>query len=207
MGFSSRRAEDDVSMLAEGEETYLVHSGELSNGDTWFIDHYAVVTGYMNLDGEDVIFVNTGQDHDDGRPQVNIPYVWNPGGRWVHLITVDVPTGPSGDSWCMIDRGVDASFNVSSEVDPSWEWVDVNGDRIGDIPSYPIGERCGVVRDSEEFEYYPHWSGVSFECDPFGELEQDLEEASSPFYDVDAGGRGTFVEKPGLRTPEWIPPP
>lgn len=172
IGFNVGRATERTRELAEDGYVYEVYSGELSNGGDGWIDHYAVVTGYERIDGEDVLIMNVGWDHtDEGDAWVDIPFLWKPAGRWLHVYTVDVEDAPDGFDWCALDRGIDDTFLASAELDASYADPDAGPETV------LAGTRCGIVRDVTEYEYYPTWSGTSFECDPFAELEHDLEQA------------------------------
>lgn len=209
MGFNAKRATETDSTFEEDGTDHFVFTGRLSNGGDGWIDHYAVVTGYRNIAGRDVVYVNMGLEYtDSGEPSVDQPFLWNPGGEWLHLYTVDIPDEPEGDDWCVIDNGIDLSFFQSEELDASFEAVDVDGDDLADPPVHLVaGASCGIHRTVSEYEYWPHWSGVTFECDPYAELEQDLEQMEQPFGDADTTGHGDPGGSYGPPIVEWIPPP
>jgi hypothetical protein len=206
IGFNVGRATEETRTLVEDSSYSEVFSGDLSNGGAGWIDHYAVITGYANIDGEDVLYLNLGWDHaDDGSVWVDIPFVWEPAGPWLHLYTLDIDSSPDGADWCSLDRGVDATFLAGAEVDASFD----------DPAVWPetavAGGRCGIVREVTYYEYYPQWSGVSFECDPQGELEQEIEstldDALLPGGSSDTRGDADLDSSNGVPIVDWIPPP
>ena len=74
--------------------------------------------------------MNLGWEPDEnGSPWVDIPVLWQPAGKWLHLYTVKIAGAPDGDDWCVIDNGINESFLVSDHLDASFESVDVDGRR------------------------------------------------------------------------------
>ena len=206
MGFNVNRAMEGTTTLEDftGETMEGVYSGELSNGSLGTIDHYVVITGYRHFDGQDVVLVNLGWEHDrNDNPWVQVPFLWRPAGQWLHLYTVDITSAPDGHPWCVIDRGIDATFLDSADLDASND--------TGETPETVIaGAGCGILRELYSHSYYPTWGGVSFECDPLGQIESDIEESldSHPILGTgETDSHGNQIDNGGAPTFDWIPPP
>lgn len=138
------------------------YTGELSNGAplSGIINHYAVITGYQRIGGQDLLWLNLGWEGD-----FDIPVLWNVAGKWLHLYTVEVNGAANGDKFCAIDRGVAATFLDDEDLDVSCSsGISCSS---GLAPETVLaGASCGIVRELHVSEYYPSWSGTSFECDP-----------------------------------------
>lgn len=166
MGFNVGRAMNETVTLDDEDGTLVPYSGELSNGTplTGIISHYAVITGYRHVEGQDVLIMNLGWEG-----WYDIAFLWNPAGAWLHLYTIDLNGAPTGDDFCAIDRGIDATFLDSADLDLSSAWS-------GTPYTVLAGNSCGILREVTVSEYYPTWSGTHFECDPFGGFGQDIEQ-------------------------------
>lgn len=161
LGFNAGRA---MGSQATYESDFLgdvtAYTGELSNGTpaAGIISHYAVITGYVEAEGQDILLLNLGWEGWE-----DVAFVWNLAGKWAHLYTVDMQDRPDGAEFCAIDRGLSDTFVDSADLDLSCDW--------GVAPDTVLaGTSCGIVRNVIVSEYYPQWSGVSFECDPFAGL-------------------------------------
>lgn len=199
MGFNVGRAMDDTTFYDDYEtDSVEAYSGELSNGAplSGIISHYAVITGYERVDGQDLLLLNMGW-----AGSYDIRFLWNVAGKWLHLYTVDLNGAPDGDDFCAIDRGIDPTFLDSADLDLSFDW---------DIAPQTVlaGTSCGVLREVHVSEYYPTWSGPTFECDPFAGLD-DVQTADP--WDI-GGTTTTNTHEPGgyqggAPILDQIPPP
>jgi hypothetical protein len=159
MGFNVGPATATTDTFDDYESDPVVaYDGELSNGApaTGIISHYAVITGYQRIDSQDIVYLNLGwQQWED------VPFLWNVAGKWLHLYTVDMHEGASGDEFCSIDRGIDDTFLDDDDLDLSFD--------SNTVPRTVLaGAMCGILREEHVSEYYPQWNGAQFECDPYG---------------------------------------
>jgi hypothetical protein len=134
-----------------------VYIGELSNGApvTGIIDHYALITGYRRVNGLDVLTLNVGW-HDDTTDHL---VLWNPGGKWMHLYTVDITSPPDGDRWCTIDRGVDELFSPPRADAFSMPYLEISHvERSTPSTTNELtvlaGTSCGIAREGAWVSYY-----------------------------------------------------
>lgn len=164
-----------------------VYTGKLSNGTPAFgtIDHYAVVTGYRELNGMDVLSLNFGWGNDPD-PSQDILVEWNPGGKWLHLFTVDITSPPDGTPWCALDRGLSASFTADRKLELSHDSL------TPDIPLAGVG--CGIVRDSSVWYEYETYD-VGYTCWTGGRLP-DIDDVPVPGGgDFDPRGGGMILDE------------
>jgi hypothetical protein len=157
MGFNAGKALD-VRVPIYHDGTYdMVYIGELSNGApvTGIISHYAVITGYRRLSGLDVLSLNLGWN--DGTTDQLV--AWNPGGKWMHLYTVDITEPARGTPWCAIDRGVDENRTPPTAAAFSQPYIEISHVESS-TPSptnelIPLaGTSCGIAREGTWVNYY-----------------------------------------------------
>jgi hypothetical protein len=196
MGFNVGRAMGSTDTFDDFESDPVVaYDGELSNGTPLggIISHYAVITGYERIESQDVVYLNMGWQQDE-----DIPFRWNVAGKWLHLYTVQMNEGASGDEFCAIDSGIDDTFLDDDDLDLSF-------DRSVAPQTVLAGSMCGIVREEHVSEYYPLWDGVQFECDPYGGLTDGI----APLDTTTGGATGTHhagFENGGASILDELPP-
>jgi hypothetical protein len=153
MGFNVGKAQDVLVPIYHDGAWYDVYIGELSNGApiTGIISHYAVITGYRRLGGLDVLSLNLGWN-DGTTDQL---FAWNPGGKWMHLYTVDITSKALGTPWCTIDRGVDED-EVDAFSQPYVETSHVESSTPSTTNELTVlaGTSCGIAREGEWVSWY-----------------------------------------------------
>ncbi len=144
MGFNAGRALAVqihlVDVEAGAPESLLTYFGELSNGTpiTGTISHYGVITGYRRFAGQDVVTVNLGWG-EGASSTTDIPFLWNPAGKWLHLHTVEIYDDPDGQAWCALDRGLSNAYWDSTLLGLSHSG--------GSIEEVLAPSSCGIDRD------------------------------------------------------------
>ena len=158
MGFNVGKAQEVRVPIYHDDLTYdMVYTGELSNGApiAGIINHYAVITGYRRLGGLDVLSLNLGWN-DGTTDQL---FAWNPGGKWMHLYTVDITSHPDGTPWCTIDRGVDENRTPPTAAAFSQPYIEISHVETSTPSSTNelavlAGTSCGIAREGEWVSWY-----------------------------------------------------
>lgn len=159
MGFNTGTAFYTSIPVLENGTFELIYAGPLSNGApvNGIINHYAVITGYRRPLGLDVLTLNLGWH--DGKTDVDV--LWNPGGKWLHLYTVDITSAPDpdGEAWCSIDRGVDTDHSPPIAEAFSQPYIEISHVEQA-TPSATLqltalaGTSCGIAREGEWVTYH-----------------------------------------------------
>ena len=164
LGFNVGRAmQTQGTFDSDFFEEITAYTGELSNGTpaTGIISHYAVITGYARADGHDILLLNLGwADDQDIASSGSSPVSGPPLHRQHHRcgrrrrVLRDRPRHR---------RYLCRQLRSRRIV------------RLGIAPEEVLADQsCGILREVHDGSYYPTWSGVSFECDPYAGMD-DIE--------------------------------